>query len=46
MEMYSIDVSFGGFIGATLTYEVEAESYEQAKEIALEMACDDLYVEE
>ena len=43
--MYTVTISFGGFIGCDSTYEVEANSREEAEEIALDEARWDLSVE-
>ena len=43
---YRITVNFGGFIGCGNGYVVDAESRDDAIEEALEMAFDDLSVEE
>ena len=42
---YFVEIGFAGFIGCSETYEVVADSLEEAKELALEMAMEDLTVE-
>ena len=46
MKTYEIEIGFCGYIGATQTYVVEADSIEEAKELALQEAMDDLAVED
>ena len=43
---YKVTINFGGYIGCENEYVVDAESKEDAIEEALEMAFDDLSVEE
>ena len=44
---YKVIINFGGFIGCDREYEVEADSREEAEELALEEARnEDLTVEE
>ena len=43
---YRVEISFGGFIGCSNIYEVEAESIEEAQEIAMEEAQADLSIEQ
>lgn len=45
MAMYNVTVNFGGYIGADEVYPVEANSKEEAEELALEYAREDLYVD-
>ena len=45
MRTYEVEISFCGFIGCTNLYEVEAENEDDAQVLALEMAMDDLVVE-
>ena len=42
--MYTVTINFGGFIGWENTYEVEADSREEAEEMALDEARWDLDV--
>ena len=46
MKDYEVTVNFGGMIGVDNTYSVTAENEEKAKAEALEMAKDDLCIEE
>lgn len=43
--LYNVEINFCGFIGCSETYEVEAETEEEAEELALEEAQGDLHVE-
>lgn len=43
--LYRVEISFCGYIGATREYEVEADSLDEAKEMAMEAAIDDLEVD-
>lgn len=45
-QSYEITVNFAGYIGADETYSVVATSREEAEELALEQAADDLSVED
>lgn len=42
MKAYTIEVNFGGYIGTEKMYIVDADSEEEAIEIAREEALDDL----
>lgn len=44
--IYAVDVNFSGFRGCSMTYEVEADNEEEARNIALDMAVDDLEVDD
>ena len=44
--LYRVTVNFAGFIGCSETYEVDADSREEAEELALEEARVDLSVED
>lgn len=44
-ETYTITVNFAGFIGADITYEEVASTLEEAEELAIEDAADDLTIE-
>ena len=43
--LYRVEIGFGGYIGCSNVYEVFADSVEEAKELALEEASDDLKIE-
>lgn len=45
MRTYSIEIGFAGFIGCSEVYEVDAETEEEAREEALQMAFEDLTIE-
>ena len=45
MRTYEVEIGFCGFVGVSNTYEVEAESREDAEVIAIEMAVEDLTIE-
>ena len=42
MKTYRITLNFGGYIGCEETYEIEADSREEAEELARQEALDDL----
>ena len=42
---YMIEINFGGFIGCNKIYTVDADSEEEAEELAFEEATEDLNVE-
>ena len=42
---YRVEISFGGFIGCSNIYEVEADSREEAEELAMEEAKFDITIE-
>ena len=46
MKSYTVTINFGGYIGCEETYEVFADSREEAEELALEEARSDLAVTE
>lgn len=46
MKTYKITIGFGGYIGATKEYEVDADSREEAEEEAMQWALDDLSIED
>ena len=41
---YRVEIGFGGYIGVSNVYEVEADSREEAEELALQDAMDDLEI--
>ena len=41
---WKVTINFGGFIGAENEYEVEADTRDEAEELALEMAREDICV--
>lgn len=43
---YKVEIGFAGFIGVSNEYEVDADSESEARELAMEMAIDDLTVED
>jgi len=43
--IYRVEIGFGGYLGVSEEYEVDADSREEAEELALQMAMDDLTVE-
>lgn len=45
MKTYTIEVNYNGFIGCTNTYTIEADSEDEAIELAREEAIDDLSFE-
>lgn len=45
MKEYTVTVNFAGFIGCDQEYTVYADSREEAEELALQEATDDLSVE-
>lgn len=45
MNTYRIEIGFCGFIGCSEVYEVEADTEEEARKEALQMAMDDLSIE-
>ena len=46
MKTYEVEIGFCGFIGCTNTYTVDADNEEEARELAIEMAVEDLTLEE
>lgn len=44
MNEYEISVNFNGYVGSDVTYTVDADSYEEALDLAVEQAKDDLDV--
>lgn len=44
MREYEVTINFGGFVGCEKTYSVMADSQEEAEELALQEAMDDLEV--
>ena len=45
MKTYTVSVNFGGYIGCDEEYKVDASSEEEAMELAMNLAVDDLSVE-
>ena len=45
MKTYKVEIGFCGFIGASQIYEIDADSEEEARELALQEAIDDLSVD-
>lgn len=41
---YRVTINFGGYIGCEETYEIEADSREEAEELARQEALDDLEI--
>lgn len=44
--LFKVSVNFGGYVGAEETYEVYADNAEEAEEIAIQEAKDDLSIED
>ena len=45
MKTYTVSVNFAGYMGCDEEYEVDASSEEEAMELAMNLAVDDLSVE-
>ena len=45
MITYKVEINFGGYIGCSNIYEVDADSQDEAEDMAKELAVDDLSVE-